>query len=65
MKILIFAASLLALTSTAMAADIGVSINVGQPGFYGRIDIGDLPQPSMKSTATAITRIKQVTAQLA
>lgn len=45
MKTIIFAASLLALTSTAMAADVGVSINVGQPGFYGRIDIGDFPQP--------------------
>jgi hypothetical protein len=45
MKTLIFAASLLALTSTALAADVGVSINVGQPGFYGRIDIGGFPQP--------------------
>jgi hypothetical protein len=45
MKTIIFAASLLALTSTAMAADVGVSINIGQPGFYGRIDIGDFPQP--------------------
>lgn len=45
MKNLIFAASLLALASPAMAADVGVSINVGQPGFYGRIDIGDFPQP--------------------
>jgi hypothetical protein len=47
MKTLIFAASLLAVASTAMAADVGVSINVGQPGFYGRIDIGDFPQPSL------------------
>ncbi len=29
----------------AMAADVGVSVNIGQPGFYGRIDIGDYPQP--------------------
>ncbi len=27
------------------AADVGVSISVGQPGFYGHIDIGDFPQP--------------------
>lgn len=27
------------------AADVGVSISVGQPGFYGRIDIGNYPQP--------------------
>jgi hypothetical protein len=30
-----------------MAADVGVSINVGQPGFYGRLDIGDFPRPSV------------------
>lgn len=28
-----------------MAADIGVSVSAGQPGFYGRIDIGNVPQP--------------------
>ncbi len=31
--------------SFAMAADVGVSINIGQPGFYGRIDIGNAPPP--------------------
>ncbi len=36
---------LLAATNTALAADVGVSISVGQPGFYGRIDIGDYPYP--------------------
>ena len=45
MKTLILAASLLALSSTAIAGNVGVSINIGQPGFYGRINIGDLPQP--------------------
>jgi len=29
----------------AWAADVGVSVHVGQPGFYGRIDIGNAPQP--------------------
>ena len=29
----------------ASAADVGVSVTVGQPGFYGRIDIGDFPRP--------------------
>jgi hypothetical protein len=23
-----------------IAGDVGVSINIGEPGFYGRIDIG-------------------------
>ncbi len=27
------------------AADVGVSVSIGQPGFYGRIDIGNAPQP--------------------
>ena len=29
----------------ALAADVGVSISVGQPGFYGQIDIGNAPRP--------------------
>jgi len=29
----------------AFAADVGVSVTVGQPGFYGRIDIGNAPRP--------------------
>ncbi len=29
----------------ALASDVGVSISVGQPGFYGRIDIGNAPPP--------------------
>jgi hypothetical protein len=37
------AASLL--QTAACAADVGVSINVAQPGFYGRIDIGNVPSP--------------------
>lgn len=48
MKTLILAASLLAAISAAPAAsagDVGVSINIGQPGFYGRIDIGNMPPP--------------------
>ncbi len=47
MKKLIFAASLLTLTFTspAMATDVGVSISIGDPNFYGRIDIGNVPQP--------------------
>jgi len=30
-----------------LAADVGVSVSVGQPGFYGRIDIGDFPRPDL------------------
>jgi hypothetical protein len=45
MKTIIFATSLLVLTASAMAADVGVSINVAQPGLYGQINIGDAPRP--------------------
>ena len=34
-----------ALPAHAADVDVGVSISVGQPGFYGRIDIGNVPQP--------------------
>ena len=29
------------------AADVGVSISVGQPGFYGQLDIGNFPRPQL------------------
>jgi hypothetical protein len=47
MKAKILAASLLALSASAFASDVGVSISVGQPGFYGRLDIGDYPAPQV------------------
>src|SRR6185437_9691551 len=31
----------------ALAADVGVSITLGQPGFYGQIDIGNIPRPPL------------------
>lgn len=36
-----------ALCAAAHATDVGVSISVGQPGFYGRIDIGGYPPPPL------------------
>lgn len=51
MKRLLIAASLVVastgLATPAFAADVGVSITIGQPGFYGRIDIGDYPRPQL------------------
>ena len=44
MKRYLFAA-LLGAAAPAMATDVGVSISVGQPGFYGQIDIGNMPRP--------------------
>lgn len=37
-------ASSLPLSLPVLAADVGVSISVSQPGVYGRIDIGRFPQ---------------------
>lgn len=34
-------------TTPVFAADVGVSVSIGQPGFYGRIDIGNVPQPQV------------------
>ena len=41
----VFSLLLAAATLPAFAADVGVSVSVGQPGFYGRIDIGNAPPP--------------------
>jgi hypothetical protein len=45
MKRIAIAALFTVASSVALAADVGVSISVGQPGFYGRIDIGNAPPP--------------------
>ncbi|MHB8915119.1 MAG: hypothetical protein ACYC4K_04830 [Thiobacillus sp.] len=50
-KILSGAAATLALGLTAssmvQAANVDVNINIGQPGYYGRIDIGDFGRPQL------------------
>lgn len=45
MQRLMLAAGLALAAVPALAADVGVSVSVGQPGFYGRIDVGAFPQP--------------------
>lgn len=49
MKIIVFVFGAAALASTALASatDVGVSISVGDPNFYGQIDIGNMPQPRL------------------
>jgi hypothetical protein len=41
------AACCLGVASGAWAADVGVSIQFSQPGVYGRVDIGQYPQPQL------------------
>lgn len=54
MRRVFLAAVLAALSGTALATDVGVSVSVGQPGFYGRIDIGSMPQPQLIYAAPMI-----------
>jgi hypothetical protein len=46
-RILIAAAIASGAVSFAAMAEVGVSVSIGQPGFYGRLDIGDYPQPRL------------------
>ena len=60
MKRFLIAAALAASTVTiqALAADVGVSLSIGQPGFYGRLDIGGYPQPQLiNSQPIAVQRV--------
>lgn len=58
MKRFLLAAALSTIAFAAQAADVGVSINIGQPGFYGRIDLGNVQQPQLIYSAPVI--IQQV-----
>jgi hypothetical protein len=46
MKHLLFTAVIAAIATSA-AAEVGVSITMGHPGFYGRIEIGGFPPPPL------------------
>jgi hypothetical protein len=41
------AAALALAALPALATEVGVSVQVSQPGVYGRIDIGRFPQPQV------------------
>jgi hypothetical protein len=38
----------------ARAADVGISVQISQPGVYGRIDIGEFPRPAVVLRAPLI-----------
>jgi hypothetical protein len=46
MKRFLFAAALIVSAVPALGADVGVSVSIGEPGFYGRLDLG-YPQPQV------------------
>lgn len=43
--LLLTAVMLAAVTTQSFATDVGVSVNVGDPHYYGIINIGDAPRP--------------------
>jgi hypothetical protein len=45
MRFFLLAAAAVMTSVPAIAADGGVSVTIGQPGFYGHIEIGNLPRP--------------------
>ena len=45
MKQLLLGTTLVVFGVPAFAGDVAVSVSVGQPGFYGQIDIGNVPPP--------------------
>jgi hypothetical protein len=45
--LIVAALSAASFATPAPAADVGVSVSIGQPGFYGRLDIGGYPQPQV------------------
>ena len=46
-KLLIAMILIGAISAPAYATDVGVSVTIGQPGFYGQIDIGGFPTPML------------------
>lgn len=45
MKQVLLAATLAVASAPAFAGDVAVSVSVGQPGFYGQINLGNFPPP--------------------
>lgn len=63
MKKYLAAALLMAATPT-FAADVGVSVSIGQPGFYGQIDIGNqYPRPALVYSQPVIIQQVQTVRQ--
>lgn len=56
MKRFLCAAAIAVASTQALAADVGVSVSVGQPGFYGTIDIGNFPRPQVVYAEPVVIR---------
>ena len=42
-----FAAAAASMVTPVLAGDVAISVSIGQPSFYGRIDIGGYPEPQV------------------
>ncbi len=61
---MLMAATLVAISvAPSHAADVGVSVSIGQPGFYGQIDIGDYPRPRVIYEEPVIIERRRVVEQ--
>jgi len=47
MKHFLLIIMIILVAAPTQAADVGVSVSIGQPGFYGRINIGDFYEPAV------------------
>jgi hypothetical protein len=47
MKRYLCAIAALTMSAPTLGSEVGVSVNVAQPGFYGRVEIGNLPAPPL------------------
>ncbi|WP_301278395.1 hypothetical protein [Dechloromonas sp.] len=47
LNLLLLSVLLAGAAEPSKAADVGVSVALGEPGFYGRIDVGDYPRPQL------------------
>ena len=53
-RIIAVVACTAALATTQAFAEVSLSLSVGQPGFYGQIDIGGYPQPQVLYTQPVV-----------
>ena len=53
-RIALFALAAVAVAPSWAATNVGVSVGIAQPGVYGRIDIGNFPQPAVVYTQPVV-----------
>ncbi|HTZ40739.1 MAG TPA: hypothetical protein VMB77_11295 [Syntrophales bacterium] len=62
-RILLAIAITLITVTAAQAADLGVALTIGQPGFYGRFDVGSFPPPVVYTHPVVVRPVPVVVAR--